>query len=101
MTKNPFINALGAAGYIVFIVFIMNLIMKTQGDKPDTPFAPFIFLSLLTLSASVMAYVFFYQPVQLLLDGKKKEAAKLFTQTVGVFAVITAVGLAVLFSGLI
>lgn len=101
MTKNPLVNALGALGYIALIVSILNLIATTQGDKPDTPFAPVIFLSLLTLSASVMAYIFFYQPLQLLIGGKKKEAVKLFTQTIGLFAVITAVGLVLLFSGLI
>ena len=101
MTKNPLINALGASGYIVLIASIMNLITKTLGNKPDTPFAPIIFLSVLTLSTSVMAYIFFYQPLQLLIDGKKKEAVKLFTQTIGVFAVITASALILLLSGLI
>ncbi len=101
MSKNPIINALSASGYIVLIVSIMNYITRIQGHKPDTAFAPVIFLSLLTLSAAFMAYVFFYQPVQLLIDGKKKEAVKLFTQTIGVFATITAVGLLLLFSGLI
>jgi uncharacterized membrane protein len=101
MTKNPLVNALGASAYIILIVSLMNFISQTQGNKPDTPFTPVIFLSLLTLSVSIMAYVFFYQPVQLLMDGKKKEAVKLLTRTIGIFAVITAVGLVLLFSGLI
>ena len=92
MTKNPLINAVSASGYIILITSVMNYITRTQGDKPDTPFAPVIFLSLLTLSVAVMAYLFFYQPLQLLLEGKKKEAVKLFTQTIGVFTVITVVG---------
>lgn len=101
MSKNPFINALSATAYIVLIVTIMNFIMKTQGDKPDTPFAPFILLSLLTLSASIMAFLFFYQPLQLLIEGKKKDAVNLFVHTVGVFAGVTVVGLILLFAGLI
>lgn len=80
---------------------VMNFIMKTQGDKPDTPFAPVVFLSLLTLSVTVMACLFFYQPLQLFIEGKKKEAVKLFVQTVGVFGAITVVVLIILFSGLI
>jgi hypothetical protein len=33
-----------------------------------------------------MAYLFFYQPVLMLLDGKRAEAAKLFLGTVAIFA---------------
>lgn len=101
MSKNPIVNALSASGYIILVTSVMNLIMHTQGDKPDTVFAPVVFLSLLTLSASLMAYIFFYQPLQFLIDGKKKEAVELFVKTVGVFAVFTAVVLILLFSGLI
>lgn len=101
MSKNPIVNALGASGYIILIVSIMNFIMKTQGEKPDTAFAPVVFLSLLTLSVTVMASIFFYQPLQLFIDGKKKQAVTLLIQTVGVFAVFTAVVLILLFSGLL
>jgi len=48
-----------------------------------------------------MAFVFFYQPLQLLIDGKKKEAVKLFAQTIGFFAIITTGGVLLLVSGLI
>jgi hypothetical protein len=43
-------------------------------------------LSLLVLSVSVMAFLFFYQPVVLLLDGKREEALAFFLRTVGTFA---------------
>jgi len=33
-----------------------------------------------------MAYLFFYQPVLMLLDGKREEAAKLFLHTLAIFA---------------
>ncbi len=101
MTKNPIINALSAAGYIGLVVTVMSVIMETQGSKPDSAFAPVIFLSLLTLSVTVMAYLFFYQPLLLLVDGKKKEAVDLFVRTVGVFAAFTAVVLLLLFLGVI
>lgn len=101
MTKNPFVNALSASAYIILIVGIMNFITQTQGSKPDTPFAPAIFISLLTLSVSVMAYLFFYQPLQLLIDGKKNEAVNFFVKTLAVFGAITTLGLILLFSGLI
>lgn len=101
MSKNPIINALSAAGYIGLIVSILNLLSLTQGNKPDTAFAPVVFLSLLSLSVTVMATLFFYQPLQFFIEGKKKEAINLFVKTVGVFAAFTAVVLILLFSGLI
>jgi hypothetical protein len=101
MSKNPIINALSASGYILLVVTLMNFIMQTQKNKPDTILAPITALSLLTLSAAVMAYLFFYQPLQLLIEGKKKEAVNLFVRTVGVFAIFTVITLILLFSGLI
>ncbi len=101
MTKNPIINALGASGYIVLVVSIINFITRTHSDKPDTAFAPVLFLSLLTLSVTMMAFIFFYQPFLLFIDGKKKAAVNLFIQTVAVFAGLTAVVLVLLLAGLI
>lgn len=100
MSKNPIINALSACAYIILIVSVMTS-LQTQSSKPDTFLAPMIALSLLTLSAAVMAYIFFYQPLQLLLEGKKKEAVRLFVQTVAIFAIFPAVVLILLFSGLV
>ena len=101
MSKNPLINALGASAYILLVVSIMTLVSQTQSNKPDTFFAPIAVLFMLTLSVAVMAYLFFYQPVLLLIDGKKKEAVSLFVRTVGIFAGITAVAVILLFLGLI
>lgn len=101
MSKNPFVNALSASAYIVLIVAVMNLLSNTLKDKPDTIGAPLTFLSLFTLSAAVMLCLFLYQPLQLFIGGKKKEAVNLFVRTVGIFAVFTAVVLILLLSGLI
>lgn len=101
MSKNPLLNAVCASGYIALIVSVLSFVSKTQGNKPDTFFAPIAFLSLLTLSVVVMAYLFFYQPVQLFIEGKKKQAINLFMQTAGIFALITVVVSALVFSGLI
>ena len=101
MTKNPLINALSASAYITIIVTIMTFVTKPLQNKPDTFAAPVIFLSVLSLSVLTMAFLFLYQPVLLFIDGKKKEAVNLFIKTVGIFAVITAIALVLLFSGLI
>lgn len=60
MSKNPIVNALSASAYIVLIVTIFNLLTHTLKDKPDTFGAPLTSLSLFTLSAAVMGYLFFY-----------------------------------------
>lgn len=101
MTKNPFINAFCALAYIVLIGVVMNYLTHTQNHKPDTFIAPVAILSLFTLSAGLMGYLFLYQPVQLYLDGKKKEATSLFVKTLLIFAAITAVIFVLLLSGII
>ncbi|AKM81280.1 MAG: hypothetical protein UT13_C0001G0319 [Candidatus Pacebacteria bacterium GW2011_GWF2_38_9] len=101
MSKNPLINALSASAYIVLVVLIMNFLSSNLRDKPDTFGAPLIFLLMFTLSAAVMGYLFLYQPFQLFIEGKKKEAVSLFVKTMGIFAAFTAVVLILLLSGLI
>ena len=99
MTKNPIVNALSASVYIVLIVCLMTFGMQPLRNKPDTFFSPIVFLSVFTLSAAVMTYLFFYQPVILLIDGKKKDAVNLFVKTVGVFGMITILAVVLLFLG--
>lgn len=97
MTKNPFINAAAALGYIIAVsLFMFYGTQKLPAE--DTVVAPIAALSVLTLSAAVMAYVFFYNPILLFLARKKKEAIDLFLKTVGIFGVITAIILILYFS---
>lgn len=99
MTKNPFLNALTALAYIAAVASFMFYAGKTL-PKQDTFLTPIVALSLLTLSAAVMACVFFYQPFQLYFNGKKKQAIHLVFKTIAVFAGLTIVLLVLLFSGL-
>jgi hypothetical protein len=62
MTRNPLVNALSAAGYIVFIASTMFYVTQPLRNKPNTFIAPITVLFVLTFSISVMAYLFFYQP---------------------------------------
>lgn len=101
MTKNPVINALSASAYIILVVSVMTFVTQPLRNKPDTFFAPVTVLFVLTLSVAVMAFLFFYQPLQLFIEGKKKAAVDLFVKTIGIFAVITTVILILLFSGLV
>ncbi len=100
MTKNPLLNALAAAGYIILIASVMFYGTKNM-PGPDSVIAPIALISLFTLSAAVMGFVFFYQPVMLYLDNKKKDAADLFLKTLASFAGLTLIALILLFSGVI
>ena len=100
MTKNPIVNALSATLYISAIVSIMFYGQQILSKAPgDTVLAPIAFISLFTLSAAVMGYLFLSQPAQIYFEGKKKEAVNLFLKTVASFGVITLIALALLFSG--
>ncbi len=93
MTKNPFLNALAAAVYIIFVASMMFYGPQYLGaqNKPDNVMAPIAFISLFTLSAAAMIYTFLYEPVRLALGGEKERAFSLFLQTVGIFAILTVV----------
>lgn len=97
MTKNPILNSLSAALYIGIVSSIMYY-GQTLVDPVDTILMPITMLSLFSLSAAVMAFTFFYQPVRMYLEDQKSEAVKLGAQTIGAFAVITAIFLVILFS---
>lgn len=101
MTKNPVVNALSASAYIFLVVSVMTVVTQPLKNKPDTFFAPITVLFVFTLSAAVMVVLFFYQPLMLFIEGKKKDSVNLFVKTVGIFAAFTAIVLALLFSGLI
>ena len=90
MTKNPILNALAAGGYIVMVALVMNFATKNL-PREDTLLAPIAAVSLFTLSAAVMGYVFLSQPLQMIVGGKKKQGVDLFIKTVASFGVITAV----------
>lgn len=91
MNKKPFYNAVLAAGYINIVVSFMYWIGNLAHVPEDNMFMPITMLATLVLSVSVMAFLFFYQPILLLLDGKRPEAVKLFLSTVAIFAGFTIV----------
>ena len=91
MTKNPFYNAFAALVYIILLVTLLSFTTHFNGIENTTFLAPIGMLSLLVTSAAVMAYIFFYQPVILLLDGKRKDAVRLFWHTIAIFAVSAVV----------
>lgn len=98
MTKNPVINALAAFAYIFLVTLVMAFGTRMVRQRPDPFLAPVVVISLFTLSAAVMGYVFCYEPIQLYFSGKKKQALDLFLKTVVLFGGITTGLLILLFS---
>ncbi|HEU0080974.1 MAG TPA: hypothetical protein VFQ72_03040 [Candidatus Paceibacterota bacterium] len=93
--KKPIYNAVLAAGYIAILVSAASWANSIPHSPQDNIFMPMAMLSLLTLSVAVMAFLFFYQPVILLIEGKRAEALRLFLSTVGIFALFVAAFLAI------
>ncbi len=92
MNRNPILNALLASVYIALVAsFITSLPQLVGPDEQKSVLNPIAMLSLLTLSVAVMGYLFCYQPIQLLVEGKKGEATQLFLKTLGSFALLTLI----------
>lgn len=100
MSKNPLINALSALAYIIVISLVMYFGTRLMVGRQDNFLAPIAMLSLFTLSAAIMAYLFCYQPLQLYFDNQKKSAVDLFLKTVLIFGGLTIIALTILFSGI-
>jgi hypothetical protein len=98
MNKNPFLNAVFAVMYIMLVASVMYYGLETVAPA-DTIIMPIAMISLFTLSAAVMGYLFLYGPIQLYLEGDKKGAMNLFLKTVFVFAIITIFIFSLLFLG--
>lgn len=95
--KKPFLNALGAAVYIVVIVLVAQAVGSVLKEGNDTIIIPMTMLSLFVLSAAIMGYLFLSEPLTLLTEGRKQEAVVYFAKIVGIFACFVAVFTIVLF----
>ena len=97
MTKNPVINSLLATSYIALVSFVMDNVSKQPNKGPESFLAPVAFISMFTLSATMMGLIFGYQPFKLYFDGKKKEAISLLFKTILIFGITTSILLALIF----
>ena len=98
MNRNPFLNAVLAAAYIIILVLSVNYGSALLGEAQDTLLAPIAMLSLFVLSTAIMGYLFIGTPLQLYMDGHKKPAVTFFFQTVGAFAGLTLAAFILLFA---
>jgi hypothetical protein len=90
MKWNPYFNALGVALYILGLGLLIEHISSLHSDTPDNLIGTISAFSLFTFTAAVMAFLFFYRPVALLIENRKEEAIIFFLKTLGTFGVITA-----------
>ncbi len=93
MKWNPYINGLAASAYVWCVALLISHIASLHHDTPDTVVGSVSALSLVVFSASVMAFLFFYRPVQLLIENKKKEALRFFAATLFTFGLLTTFAL--------
>lgn len=91
MKWHPFLNAATAILYIGAVTLFMHFIESVRHDTPDTLFDGMGVISLLVLSVAVMGFLFFYHPVQLLIERKKREAVAYFLKTLGLFSLGTII----------
>ena len=95
--KKPFLYALGAALYIVIIDFVAQFTSHYTASQNGTFLIPMVVLSLFTLSAAIMGFLFLSEPFYLFMDNKKKESISFFAKTVGFFACFVALFTILLF----
>ena len=84
--KKPFLHALAAALYIAMIISVIFSTSSLVEKHEDNILMPMTMLALFVLSAAVMGYLFLSEPLYLLLEKRKQEAAAFFTKVVGFFA---------------
>lgn len=89
MKPNPFVNAVAAALYIGAVAVFLRFIEAIRGNTQDTFLDGIAFLSLLVFSAATMAFLFFYQPVVLLIQNRQADALAFFVLTLGTFGAMT------------
>ena len=89
MTRSPLLNALLSILYIVFVSAIIYYGTSFRIGESSL-LAPIALISLFTLSAATMAYLFLYYPFKLYFSHQPKTAIHLFLQTLIIFGVITA-----------
>lgn len=86
-------NAVLTAIYIIIIASFMNYGSHLKLGQTNTVFVPIAFLMLFVASASITGYLIFGKPVQIYIDGKKKEAINLLIHTLIYFSVITLIAI--------
>lgn len=98
ITKSALINSLATVAYIIAVALFMNWGSSIKIGRVNTFLAPIALLLLFVTSAAICGYLVFGKPAQLYIDGKKKEALSLISQTLISLSVFTLTALILLVS---
>lgn len=97
--KRAVINAFCTLVYIVLVVLLIFSLQNPGQPDGKNILIPISMLLLFVCSAAITGFLFFGKPVMLYIDGKKNEAIKMLTYTIGilVFATIISFGTFIIF----
>ncbi len=79
--RKSFLSAAGTLLYIAGVAWLMFNGKHLIGDKPDNFLMPMFMLLLLVISATVTGTLVLGKPIQLFLEGQRKEAFILLFST--------------------
>lgn len=91
MTRNPLLNGLAAAAYIVALATLFFGLSGMMPADPHPVFAISAFLAVFVLSAALMGYFIVLAPLQQFFEGDKKGAVMLFLKTLLAFAAVVLI----------
>jgi len=99
--QKPWVRALIAAAYIVLFAFSIRYTGNHFDQELDPAVGITLFLSMFVFSAALMAYLFFFEPLRLLVVEKMpREALAQFGITFGCFLAFALGAVAALFFAL-
>ncbi|MCL4353415.1 hypothetical protein M1615_03040 [Patescibacteria group bacterium] len=87
--KEALKNAILTAAYIVAVGLFMYYGSLVKIGRANAFLAPVALLMLFVFSAALTGFLIFGKPAQMYVDGKKKEALSLLTNTLVIFFIIT------------
>jgi hypothetical protein len=96
MKKKAFINSFLTSLYIVAIGLFFYYGSLIKIGRVNTFLAPITMLFLFVFSAAITSFLLVGKPMQMYIDGKKKEALSLITYTLGFFFIFTLIALLLL-----
>lgn len=89
LNKPALKDALLTALYIILVASFMFYGGEAKIGRSHSFLVPITILMLFVTSAAITGYLIFGKPLQMYLDGKKREAINLLTHTLIYFAAIT------------
>lgn len=96
---NALANSLWTSLYIILVATFLNNAQTIFGkEEPHGALVPMAMLTLLVFSAAVCGSLVFGRPVLWYMDGKKKEALRLFIYTLAFLFVVLVILFAVVYA---